>query len=111
VILSHVRFWHKADKPYPRPPRLGWTRGCELQTVCCRLGCEPKDKPASVGAGLSAKQSERMFLQVVDRRPAEQRNGNDFGRQRIAPRTAVSAVFTFGLRLELTTRGMINHAR
>ena len=29
----------------------------------------------------------------------------------VARRTAVSAVFTFGLSPELTTRGMINHAR
>jgi hypothetical protein len=40
-------------------------------------------KPASIGRpGLSAKQPERMFLQVVDRRSAEQCNGNEFGRER-----------------------------
>jgi hypothetical protein len=53
------------------------------QIVPLFLGHDAKGKAASIGRpGLSAKQPERMLLQVVDRRSAEQRDGNEFGRQR-----------------------------
>src|SRR6476661_7988070 len=71
----------------PLPPRLDSPHPSSMRTRAAdrryRLGCEPTDKPASIGRpGLSAKQPERMLLQVVKCRPAEQGNGNEFGRER-----------------------------
>src|SRR6185312_14142032 len=79
--------WCKQNLSPPLPPRLDSPHPSSMSTRAAdrryRLGCEPTDKPASIGRpGLSAKQPERMLLQVVKCRPAEQGNGNEFGRER-----------------------------